>query len=696
MARGRGTTCVAARGRPPIHGAAGDGDVRCGATDSPTFPGRPDPAYVPDHMVADPPTVVAHRLLDAVLAQPGVDSLESLLRWLLEASPLRQGTEIPRTRRLALLASVLRDHPRQAELLERLRATWTHGSVIRLLAETGLPVHVTLIKESFERVVDRLVPRLSGEDDLYILLTQLRLTERDAVWVQGLDNAALAPWRPLVSIPDRALLEAAGLMAPRVASLGLGRELLDLFPGLPESSSPFFRLPGVVERLVADPRAELGWANWETCLNDCLATLAESHERLEVRGVSTDLIFRLEMLDAQLSRLAQLLAVATDRGEGRALAGELLHASVRQRGIRSLARNTLKRLALKVTEHTAETGEHYQVASAKDWDDTSWSAAGGGAITAFTALAKYGIGSIPFPPLLSGMALAFNYSASFITMQFAHFTLASKQPAMTGAALAQALDNRENPAEEVELVARITRSQLAATLGNVLTTMPICAGFVALGWWLTGTPLLTADTAEHTLHGMHPFRSLTIPFAILTGALLWLASLAAGWAANWSAYRGLPEAIARHGGLRRALGDARAASLGRLTRQHLSGIIGYLALGMLLGFLPVVFKFAGLPIEVRHVTLHAASLALAAGSLYGSELFHWGDVAWGFAGVLVIAICNISVSFGLALRTAMRARDLAPAERSRLWRAINGAIKADPRRFFWRPRVREAGEAPTH
>ncbi len=647
-------------------------------------------------MVADPPIVVAHRLLDAVLARPGVDSLESLLRWLLDASPLPQGTEIPRTRRLALLAGLVRDHPRHAELLERLRATWTHGSVIRLLAETGLPVHVTLIKESLERVVDRLVPRLSGEHDLYILLTRLRLTERDAAWVQGLDEAALVPWRALVTIPDRALLEAAGLVAPRVAALGLGRELLDLLPGAPESSSPFFRLPGVVERLAADPRAELGWADWEACYAACRATLAESHERLEIRGVSTDLIFRLELLDAQLFRLAQLLAVATGRGDGRALACELLRASVRQQGIRTLARNTLKRLALKVTEHTAETGEHYQVATGKDWDDTSWSAAGGGAITAFTALAKYGLGAIPFPPLLSGMALAFNYSASFIAMQFAHFTLASKQPAMTGAALAQALDNRENPAEEVELVARITRSQLAATLGNVLTTMPTSAGFVALGWWLTGTPLLSADTAEHTLHGMHPFLSLTIPFAILTGGLLWLASLAAGWAANWSAYRGLPEAIARHGGLRRAVGEARAAALGRLTRQHLSGVVGYLALGVLLGFLPVAFKFAGLPIEVRHVTLHAASLVLAAGSLYGSELFHWGEVAWGLAGVLVIAICNISVSFGLALRTAMRARDLAPEERSRLWRAINGAIRADPRRFFWRPRECEAARTRLH
>jgi site-specific recombinase len=637
-------------------------------------------------MVADPPMTVAHRLLDAILVEPGVEPLETLLLWLLEASPLPQGAEIPRTRRLAVLAGALQEHPRHTELLQRIRDRWTHGSAVRLLAETGLPVHTTILKEGLERVVDGLVPRLAAEDDLHILLSQLPLTLADVAWVRGLDAAALAPWRPLIAIGEPILCEAAGLLAPRVAALGLGRDLLELFPERRESGSPFFRLTGVVERLGAEPVSAARWDEWAACHRTCRLTLTESHERLNLRGVSTDLIFRLELLEAGLARLALLLAAATRRVEGRVLADALLEASVRQQGIRSLTRNTLKRLARKVTEHTAETGEHYQVVTEKDWDATSWSAAGGGAITAFTALAKYGIGAMPLSPLFSGVAYALNYSTSFVAMQLAHFTLASKQPAMTGAALAQALEYRDDPAVEVELVARITRSQMAATLGNVLTTIPISAGFVALGWWLTGTPLLTAETAEHTLHGVHPFLSATIPFAILTGVLLWLASLAAGWAANWSAYRGLPEAIARHRGLRRALGAERAAVLGGLTRQHLSGVVGYLALGALLGFLPVAFQFAGIPVEVRHVTLHAASLALAAGSLYGSELFRWGDVAWGLAGIVVIAAANLSVSFGLALRTAMRARDLATAERSRLWLAIRGAIRSDPRRFLWRPR----------
>jgi site-specific recombinase len=115
--------------------------------------------------------------------------------------------------------------------------------------------------------------------------------------------------------------------------------------------------------------------------------------------------------------------------------------------------------------------------------------------------------------------------------------------------------------------------------------------------------------------------------------------------------------------------------------------VGYTALGFLLGFMPVAFRFAGLPIEVRHVTLQTASLTLASASLYLQDpsTFHFGAVVWGFAGILVIGVLNFGISFALALRTAMRARDLGRPVRARLWAAIRHAFRAEPRRFLWRP-----------
>jgi site-specific recombinase len=162
------------------------------------------------------------------------------------------------------------------------------------------------------------------------------------------------------------------------------------------------------------------------------------------------------------------------------------------------------------------------------------------------------------------------------------------------------------------------------------------------------------QAAAHGLQGLNPLRSWTLPFAAFTGVLLWLSSLVAGWSANWSAFRRLPEALASQRRLRQWLGPARADLVGRLVQRHFSGVAGYLALGFLLGFMPVVFAFAGLKVEVRHVTLNAATLALCA----AQDAPRWGEIAWALLGILVIGACNFGVSFYLALRTAMRARGL--------------------------------------
>lgn len=637
--------------------------------------------------MALPPNQAAVRLLDGFLADASTRSLEELLRWLLEASPVLTGPEVPRTRRLAILTEALAAHPRGDRLRTKLREVWIHESAVRLLAETGLPTHGTLLKESLERLVDRLVPRHESSEDLYVMLSRLSLTEADADWVESLPTEALAPWAELLALPPGLLGDAARLVAYRAAALGITRELLTLDGEHADGTSPFLRLPPAVDEVIAAPGDPAAAARLAEARGACDATLVRVHRGLEARGVSTDALFRLELLEALFVRLDDLVRTVAGGADGRHLAGELLRGSFRQRGVRSLARNTLKRLALKVTEHTAETGEHYVARDQAEWDATGRSAAGGGVITAFTALFKYIIAAAPLAPLVQGLGAALNYSGSFIAMQFAHFTLASKQPAMTGAALANALGTREDAERQVELVAGITRSQVAATIGNVFATIPVAVLVVVAYRWLGGTTPLAPEQAVHSVHSVHPFLSLTVPFAMLTGVFLWMASLAAGWAANWSAYRGLPEALRNHRGLKMTLGASGAARVSRLVEQHLSGIVGYLALGLLLGFVPVLFaRFVGLPIEVRHVTLQAASLALAAASLYGTEAFHWGEVAWGALSVVLIAACNLGVSFALALRTAARARDLGPRERRRLAGELRAAFAAEPRRFLWRPR----------
>jgi site-specific recombinase len=531
------------------------------------------------------------------------------------------------------------------------------------------------------RVVERFVPRLDPEADLYALLDRLPLSEDDADWIQQLGPAHAEPWRDLLALPAGALWDAAELLAYRAAALGLARDLLGLAPDERELDSPFRRLP---ETMASLRRGEP--APWPELLAACRARLGAALAYLDRHGVSSELVYRLDLLEAQLQRLEELVDLAGGALAGQRFAATLIRRSAGHQGFRSLLRGTTRRLARKVVEHTGQTGEHYIANSRAEWAGTFWSAGGGGVLTAFTAIFKYGIAAAALAPMMAGLGFAANYSLSFVAMQFAGFTLASKQPAMTAASLAAALEERLPGQALVDLVAGISRSQAVATVGNVLWTLPAALVLSLAFARLTGHPLLAPGTAEHSLVGLHPLRSWTLPFAALTGVFLWLSSLAAGWAANWSAFRLLPQALAGHRRLIYWLGPEGAATAGRLVERHLGGVCGYLVLGFLLGFMPVVFTFMGLPIEVRHVTLAAASLALCgADALAGAGAIPWAGLAWGLAGIAGIGLLNFGVSFLLALRTALDARGLDRKGRAGLLRMLGRAFRDHPWHFLGPP-----------
>jgi site-specific recombinase len=638
--------------------------------------------------------MAAKAQLAAILESIPADEawLEELLRWLLEA-PARPGAaRSPRTERLRVLARMLEEHPRSAELKDCLQGAFTHASAVRLMAETGLPDHPGVLKEICERLVNRLLPRMDPEGDLYALVERLELSGDDAEWFAALSEEDLAPWLSLFAGAREACDEAAFLLAVRASGLGLSRELLRLTPDERDLDSPFAHLPGAIQSLGQAG----GAAHWRTLLGSCRAELARMHASLEERGVSLGLVFQLELLEAQLERLDRLAAVMQGAQPGASLAAELVRGSVQQRRIAPLLRQGLHRLSRKIVEHTGRSGEHYLAPDRKEYRSLFLMAGGGGAITALTALFKILIPMLPFAPGPLGLCFAFNYSASFILMQFLHFPLASKQPAMTAASLAAVLELDNGLEEEIQLTASIARGQAAATFGNLLLTIP--SALLVDGLWrlVSGHGVADALKAEHLIHELHPFATGTLFYAALTGVFLWMASLAAGWAANWSAFRSLPLAVSRSPLLRRFLGPGRAARMGQGVDIQFPGIVGYVCLGLLLGFMPLFFTFAGLPLEVRHVTLSAASLSYGAAQQLWEGSLQGGPILWAGLGVLCIGLLNFSVSFLLALGLAVQSRGLSLRAQTRLLMGLLKAFAASPWRFVLPISAAAGSDPPSH
>jgi site-specific recombinase len=451
------------------------------------------------------------------------------------------------------------------------------------------------------------------------------------------------------------------------------------------AASPFFLLPRLCDALFS------GIGSVASCreqLAACREVLDAVLAHLEEFGVSVDVVYRIEVIGIGLDRMGELLAVLEAAGdEARATAAiaflaHLLSARARDRSLRDLARTNLHLMARKIIEHAGQTGEHYITATRREYWGMLASAAGGGVLTAGTAAIKWAVMWGGFPLFVEGAFASANYAVSFLLMQLCGFTLATKQPSMTAAALARSLhESRDEPNldELVTVITRICRSQLAAVIGNISFVVPAVIGLDFLYRRWAGHPFLDGEAAEHTLASFHPTHSGTIYFAALTGVILWLSSIGAGWLENWVTYRRLPEAIAQ----KRPQWLTRRLS--RFVAHHTAGFGGNVSLGVLLGMVPVIGKFLGVPADVRHVTLSTGGLALAASALGRGILSHPGFPG-AVIGIGVILVGNFGVSFALALGVALRARGVEHAG-LRLLRALASRFVRSPGEFFFPPRA---------
>ncbi len=316
-------------------------------------------------------------------------------------------------------------------------------------------------------------------------------------------------------------------------------------------------------------------------------------------------------------------------------------------------------------------------------------AGGGGFITVGTVFLKFLLASLKLPLFFEFVSAAFNYAGSFLIMQAFGFKLATKQPSMTASALAAKLHekssrirldheySRSEISNFTDEVVQITRSQIVAIVGNIGAVIPgafLLDQFFRLKF---GHAVLDAETAAYAIHSLDPLGSLTIPFAALTGVLLWLASIGAGGLENWSVFHRIPQALGRNRKLRRLMGRKGAEWVGGVFGRQAGGIGGNVSLGVLLALMPGIGKVFGFPLDVRHVTLSAGALTLGICSL-GFEAGATAGLWWAVLGVVVIGALNFGVSFALALRVAVRAREVEA-----VW--VRKLLVAVLKRFFSNP-----------
>lgn len=680
-----------------------------------------------------------HSLLDAASAQaqPVEQALWiiDLLDWLRrgpDADLLREGLNLPSAlaaqdgedtaapaeiRRLQTLLDVLDHLPeRRAEIAAVINGLLRNTDATLLLADFGFSQRPSFFSEFSERMGNKWLPKSPETRDLAVLFALFFPQAHDAVWLEALDADTLARLRELLATREIetektasaqlwriALLDALTYTVSQIRATGFSPDLRSRMhnsgPLAGEVEAPFKHLAAqyeTVQTLLAPqpPGDEEALRQSLTLLRAGLEACRQQADsvtaHLEDYGTSVSLVYVLHQLHQRIDRAEALLNCLVGDTPARDTAhlfANFVRLNAQRRSLRALWRHNTALLAEKMAERHAETGEHYITRDRREYRAMLGAAMGGGLIMGFTTWVKIGILGLKTALFWTGLLAGLNYAVSFVIVQLLHWTIATKQPAMTAPAMADKLGELSKPGgveRFVDEVANLTRSQSAGVFGNVLLVMPVALLLGLGGLAVFGPQFLPVPKAEHELQSLSLLGPTPL-FAAFTGVLLFLSSVIAGWAENAFVLHRIDSAIAWNPRIRRRLGALRAARWAAWWRRNIGVMSGNVSLGLLLGLTPEFFRIFGLDLQVRHVTLSSGLFGAACASL-GPAVVNDPAFWWALAGIAVNGVLNVGVSFYLAYRLALRARGIQVKERRAIYTSIARRLWRRPWTFILPPR----------
>jgi len=577
----------------------------------------------------------------------------------------------------------------------------------------------------------------------------------NADWLALFDVVAEAP-PPVDAAPDRArhvttmgMLDAIRTLSCRICALGLEPRLVHSYSEIENFDSPFLMQNIEVNHYLDEYGRHLEGARSHpddprhllVMLDQCDDVVAKIRRNSLSFGTSVALTYVLVAITQSIERLRKLLflvdsseaaeelppvllptpefaselppsdsraLIVTPAAEGpprpvsarRAaaleLAQELVEAHNTKYEVRGLFRDNIHLLARNVTENASRTGEHYIAESRAQLRSMFKAAAGAGFIVGFMAMFKILLSYLRAAPLVEAFLFSMNYSFGFMLVHMLHWTIATKQPAMTAQRIAAGLHSPDGRSIDfdsmAELVNKVFRTQIVAVIGNVLVAFPTALVIAIAYQQMMGKHLVTPEKAMHLLHDIDAFHTPALFYAAIAGVWLFVAGLISGYYDNKALYTRMGQRVRQLRSLGRLLGIERRDRLSRYVENNLGGLMGNFYFGILLGTTGTVGYLLGLPLDIRHVTFSTANFATALVGLdYRMSLEMVANAA---IGVALIGAVNLLVSFSLALWVALRARKIQFKRSVLLLRALGRRFMYAPLDFFIGPRDVEVIDIP--
>lgn len=618
---------------------------------------------------------------------------------------------------VTMLADLLeRDDALRAGFQQYLLAVLRPRRKVHLFSDTGILDNLGFGETLRRRLAYKVLPPAVNDAYLKDVVGQLFYHPNDHAWVAAVDDelwfrlfgALTQGFQGDTGMHD-ALYEALRILSYRVATIGLEPELVRNHPDIERHESPFLRQNEVILALLAARMqgGDNGAAREaEVLLEQCREVAERVAKQATRSGVSISLTFLLQRLNQSLARMTTLLAIVSPTNAGAGLVAvqlfkDLIEADAHKYSLRHVFATNIDLIALRVTDNASKTGDHYVTSNRAEYLAMARSALGAGFVVSFMALLKILAAKLKLAPIGEALTYGLNYSLGFMFIHLVHFTVATKQPAMTAATIAaslgQAGQSRRDMAEALEGVAELTRdvfrTQFIAILGNIALAFPMAVLLGTLIHTYGSGHVVTPAKAAYLLAQIDVLSTPALFYAAIAGVCLFLSGLISGYYDNKAAYAQVPERLRQLRWLRKLIGVKNLTRLADYIDDNLGALAGNFFFGLMLGGMPTLGFLLGLPLDIRHITFSAANLGFAFVALdwhISGPLM--ARMAVGIAG---IGLTNLAVSFGLALWVALRSRGVRYRSWLPLTKILLTKFVRQPSAFFWPPKPR-AETKPEH
>lgn len=428
----------------------------------------------------------------------------------------------------------------------------------------------------------------------------------------------------------------------------------------------------------------------ESKIKKCQIYLDNIIAQKEKKGISLRITIKITRIRQQLERISVLLnALYLLDSETLAYAmanitKNWLNFYSPKSNVTNSFQSTLYVVTFLITWHNRQIGEKYITSTPKEYLKMFYAAAGGGSLVAILCFIKTQMGMGVHTPFGQAALYSFNYAWGFVAIYLMHWTLATKQPAMTAATLAHILNQDEKTSNDYKefglFFSRLFRSQFIAFIGNVLAAFAVGVLIYHLLSYFTILEIITDYKATGFKDEVVNLDIKIFWFGAIAGIFLFFSGLVSGITENHTKYHNIPQRLYNHPLLKRIIKAKKRKKIVDWYENKIGGIAGNVFLGFCLGSAFLIGNFLGIPFDIRHITFSAGNYAIAL--CYFNFNISWQDLIMGFIGVLGIGIFNFLVSFSLSLFVAMKSVNVPNKEMGKILYSAFKLFLKKPMSFF--------------